>query len=157
MAGQQKQKKITPTAAEKPLPKKPAPDMAGKAAEKTAARQAPEKAAPTATGEAPAKEAPPNLERQIVPQEKTGATPTSSALQTTAVSWGFAPLKTLSGNSLGSLEHYNMDWNEADMDEVTLCRPAGHPAGPSLLTQKMLAVKAAVLEAYKAAEVSTTE
>ena len=93
-----------------------------------------------------------------MPQEKTGATPTSSALQTTAVSWGFAPLKTLSGNSLGSLEHYNMDWNEADMDEVTSRRSTSqHPAGPSLLAQKMFAVKAAVLEADKAAEVGPTE
>ena len=96
---------------------------------------------------------PPNPERQIIPQEKTGAAPTSSSLQTTAVSWGFAPLKTLSGNSLGSLEHYHLDWNEADMDEVTL----QHPAGPSLLAQKMFAVKAAVLEADKAAEVSISE
>ena len=74
-----------------------------------------------------------------------------------AVSWGFAPLRTLSGNSLGSLEHYHQDWAEADMDEVTSRHSAGHPAGPSLLAQKMFAVKAAVHEANKAAEVSTTE
>ena len=46
-----------------------------------------------------------------------------------------------------------MDWNAADTGEVT----SQHPAGPSLLAQKMFAVKAAVLEADKAAEVNTVE
>ena len=54
---------------------------------------------------------------------------------------------------MGSLEHYNMDWNAADMGEVT----SEHPAGPSLLAQKMYAVKVAVLEADKAAEVNTAK
>ena len=136
--------------------------MAGKAAEKTAATaagKAPENTASAATGKAPAKEVPPNLERQIVPQDKTSATPTSSSLHTTAVSWGLAPLKTVSGKSLGSLEHYHKDWNEANMDEVTSQHRATsqHPAGPSLLAQKMFAVKAVVLETDKAADVRPTE
>ena len=46
-----------------------------------------------------------------------------------------------------------MDWNAADTDEVT----SQHPAGTSLLAQKMFVVKAAVLEADKAAEVNTAE
>ena len=60
---------------------------------------------------------------------------------------------------MGSLEHYHLDWNEADMDEVSSQHRATpqHPAGPSLLAQKMFAVKAAVLEADKAVEVSPTE
>ena len=138
------------------MTKKATPGTAGKAPEKsvaTTAGKAPEKPTATVTGKALVKEVPPNSELQIIPQENTGAAPTSGSLQTTAVSWGFAPLKTLSGNSLGSLEHYHMDWNAADTDEVT----SQHPAGPSILAQKMFAAKAAILEADKAAEVSTAE
>ena len=54
---------------------------------------------------------------------------------------------------MGSLEHYNMDWNAADSSEVT----SRHPAGPSLLAQKMFAVKVAVIEAEKVAKVNTAE
>ena len=51
-----------------------------------------------------------------------------------------------------------MEWNEADMDEVTSRRlTSQHPAGPSLLAQKMFAAKAALHEANKAVEVSITE
>ena len=46
-----------------------------------------------------------------------------------------------------------MDWNATDTGEVT----SQHQAGPSLLAQKIFVVKAAVLEADKAAEVSTSE
>ena len=62
-------------------------------------------------------------------------------------------MRTKSGKSLGSLEHYSMDWNAADTGDVS----SRHPAGPSLLAQKMHAVKVAVLEADKAAEVNTAE
>ena len=62
-------------------------------------------------------------------------------------------MRTQSGRSLGSLEHYNMDWSTADTGEVT----SQHPVGPSLLAQKMFAVKAAVHEADKVAEVNSTE
>ena len=54
---------------------------------------------------------------------------------------------------MGSLEDYSMDWNAADSGEVT----SRHPAGPSFLAQKMFAVKAAILEADKAAKVNTAE
>ena len=50
---------------------------------------------------------------------------------------------------MGSLEHYSMDWNAADTGDVT----SEHPAGPSLLAQKMYKVRAAVAEANKAAEI----
>ena len=46
-----------------------------------------------------------------------------------------------------------MDWNAADLGEVT----SGQPAGPGLLAQKMLAAKAALHEADKVAEVNITE
>ena len=100
-----------------------------------------------------------NPERQlIVPPSKSAAT--SSSIQTT--SWGFGPLRTLSGKSLGSLEHYNMDWNAADLGEVSSNSPAGqivseHPAGPSLVAQKLAAAKTALLAADQAAAVSCTE
>ena len=67
-----------------------------------------------------------------------------------ATNWGFAPLQTLSGQSLGSLEQHSMDWNAADSVEVS---SGGLPLGPGLLAQKMLAVKAAVQEADRVAEV----
>ena len=54
---------------------------------------------------------------------------------------------------MGSLEQYSMDWNAADSGEVT----SRHPAGPSLLAQKMFAMKVAVVEANKVAEVNTSE
>ena len=52
---------------------------------------------------------------------------------------------------MGLLGQYSMDWDAADSVEVT----SQHPAGPSLLAQKMFAVKAAVVEADKVAEVNT--
>ena len=70
--------------------------------------------------------------------------------QATSSNWGFAPLQTLSGQSLGSLEQHSMDWNAADSAEVS---SEGIPLGPGLLAQKMFAVKAAVHEADKVAEV----
>ena len=77
-------------------------------------------------------------------------------IQTTAANWGFAPLKTLSGRSLGSLEQLHMDWNAADTSEVTSRSSVGqisdHPTGPSLVAQKMFAAKAALLEADRTAE-----
>ena len=43
-----------------------------------------------------------------------------------------------------------MDWNAADSGEVS---SGGLPLGPDLLAQKMFAVKAAIHEADKVAEV----
>ena len=64
--------------------------------------------------------------------------------------------RTTSGRSLGSLGHYSMDWNSADMSEVSTANPPTkqHPAGPGALSQKMYAVKVAVAEAEKTAAVS---
>ena len=68
---------------------------------------------------------------------------------------GFVTTRTLSGRSLGSLNHYSMDWNAADMGEVSSGnpQPTPHPAGPSALAQKMHQVKVAVIEADKTAGV----
>ena len=100
-----------------------------------------------------------NPERQLIVPPSKGAA-TSGSIQTT--SWRFAPLRTLSGKSLGSLEHYNMDWNAADLSEVSSKSPAGqivseHPTGPSLVAQKMSAAKATLLAADQAAAVSYAE
>ena len=109
----------------------------------------------TATEKAPAKSTatknlPPNPERQIVLQGSSGTAAAATSAETSAASWGFGPLKTLSGQSLGSLEHYHTDWNAADLSEVSSRSPAGqivseHPAGPSLVTQKIAAAKTALL------------
>jgi hypothetical protein len=50
-----------------------------------------------------------------------------------------------------------MDWNSADMSEVSSVNPHSkpHPAGPSTLAQKIHAVKVAVIEADKTASVIT--
>jgi hypothetical protein len=68
---------------------------------------------------------------------------------------GFVVTQTASGKSLSSLGHYSMDWNNADMTEVSSgsspVQP--HPAGPSHLAQKVYAAKLAVQEVDKAAMV----
>ena len=46
-----------------------------------------------------------------------------------------------------------MDWSAADTGEVT----SQLPTGPSLLAQKMFAVKTAVFEADKVAQVNSAE
>ena len=86
----------------------------------------------------------------IVPPSRSTMAATSTGNQ--ATNWGFAPLQTLSGQSLGSLEQHSMDWNAADSVEVS---SGGLPLGPGLLAQKMLAVKAAVQEADRVAEVKS--
>ena len=70
---------------------------------------------------------------------------------------GFVPSQTLSRRSLGSLEHCCMDWNGADMSEVSSANPHSrpHPAGPSMLAQKIHTVKVVVMEVDKTAEVIT--
>ena len=83
-----------------------------------------------------------------------GAAPaTSTGIQTISTCWEFAHVRTQSGRSLGSLEHYNMEWSAADTGEVT----SQHPASPSLLAQKMFAVKTTVMEADKVAQVNSAE
>ena len=86
---------------------------------------------------------------------------TATGIQTTRVTWGFAPLKTLSGKSLGSLEQLQMDWNAADTSKVTSGSSVGqildHPVGPSLVAQKLVIAKAALLEADRATEVNIAE
>ena len=105
-------------------------------------------------GKAPAKATPPNPDLQIiVPSSRsTGAAISTgiTGIQTTSSNWGFAPLQTLSGHSLGSLTQHSMDWNVADSAEVS---SGGLPLGPSLLAQKMFAVKATVQEADQVAKV----
>ena len=123
---------------------------AGKTAEKAPAKDVAREKAPEV-----------NPDRQIVPQGKSGMAATATGIQTTGAHWGFAPLKTLSGRSLGSLEHLHMDWNAADTSEVSSRSPASqisdHPVGPSLVTHKMFTAKAALLEADRAAEVNIAD
>ena len=126
--------KAAPTAAEKAAATKTAPGKTGKTSGSATA---------TVTEKAAAGQTPPNPERQIVLQERTGTATSASGASASAVSWGFGPLKTLSGQSLGSLEHYHADWNAADLSEVSSKAPAGqiiseHPAGPSLVAQKQI-------------------
>ena len=111
----------------------------------------------------------------VKPSGKTSATPdtsrqvslhvSSAAAKITAMTSamtsfkeaGFVNTRTSSGGSLGSLAQYAMDWNSADLDEVTSGNPkrALHPGSPSILAQKMHAARAALAEADKTAEVIT--
>jgi len=74
--------------------------------------------------------------------------------------WGFPPLRTNSGQSLGSLEHYNADWNSADMDEVSSASLTAqgdeHPAGSSACARRMLEMQTSALLATRAVNVSST-
>ena len=82
-----------------------------------------------------------NPERQLALQRGKDIAPANA---------GFLSLRTLSGKSLGSLEQCIIDWNSADMSEVNTM----HPAGPGMLAQKMHALKVAVNEAHRTAEVN---
>ena len=59
-------------------------------------------------------------------------------------------LRTQSGNSLGSVGHYSMDWNAADASEVS----SPNPVGPSQVVQSIHALHVAVLNASKITEVN---
>ena len=108
---------------------------------------------PTAAKKMPAPE--PNPDRQVSLHVSRAAAATDT--QIISGSGGFIPARTLSGKSLGSLEHYCMDWNSADISEVSSANPQQrqHPAGPGMLAQKILAVKLAAAEADKTATVHT--
>ena len=70
---------------------------------------------------------------------------------------GFVARTTSSGRSLGSLGQYCMDWNAADVPEVSSGNPGGpklHPAGASNLAQKMYGAQLGLHEADKVAAVS---
>ena len=175
---QQKQKEPASSVAGKPSPRDTVPDKtektAGKAAPSSAQKSTGTKtgpstakttagtAAPTVTEKTTASKPPPNPDRQIVLQERTSTSTAVSGATASAASWGFGPLKTLSGGSLGSLDHYHADWCAADLSEVSSKAPAGqiiseHPAGPSLVAQKLSAAKAALLAVDQAASVSCAE
>jgi len=70
--------------------------------------------------------------------------------QNAPVGHGFISSRTPSGGSWGSLEHYVIEWNAADMGEVSSENP--HPAGPSRVAQKMYEAELALAEALKAVE-----
>ena len=115
-----------------------------------------------------------NPERQLVVPPSQG-TPLVALTSIQPADWVHAPLRTASGKSLGSLEHYNTEWNAADAGEVSSRppvdriaeNPAGptsptgriteHPVGPSLVGQKLHAAKVAILAADQAAAVSSAE
>ena len=81
---------------------------------------------------------------------------------------GFVPMRTVSGRSLGSLVEYNMDWNNADLQEAnSAARVPAYPlpelvdgkpldpASPITVGQLMYNAKAAMLEVDRAVEVSS--
>jgi len=73
--------------------------------------------------------------------------------------WGFLPLRTDSGQSLGSLKHYDADWNSADTDEVSSSSAAQgdeHPAGSSVCARRMLEMQTSALLATQAVNVSSS-
>ena len=72
-----------------------------------------------------------------------------------SLSSGVLAPQTLSGRSLGSLDHYSMDWNKADEGEVSsaLTWTPSSAVGPSQLGTKMHIAKLALLEADRTAEV----
>ena len=81
-----------------------------------------------------------------------------------AASTGVIPAKTLSGKSLGSLGEYSMDWNKADLCEVSSLPkvpayqlPAGmnpDPASPVTIGQLMYELKASMLRVDHSVEVN---
>ena len=82
---------------------------------------------------------------------------------------GLVPMRTVSGNSLGSLGQYCMDWNNADLQEASSsARVPSYPlpgfidgkpldpASPITVGHLMYNVKAALLEADRAVEVASS-
>jgi len=71
--------------------------------------------------------------------------------------WGFPPLRTDSDQSLGSLEHYNADWNSADeVSSASLAAPvAEHPAGNSACGRSVYDLQTAALRAAQNIDVSS--
>jgi hypothetical protein len=71
---------------------------------------------------------------------------------------GFLAVQTNSGNSLGSLKGYAMDWNAADMDETSSANPTavakGKDATPGVVHKHMLDAFSAIRDASNASEVS---
>ncbi|KAM0885834.1 hypothetical protein ACQ4PT_030087 [Festuca glaucescens] len=74
---------------------------------------------------------------------------TTIAARQMAPRFGNVLVQTHNGDSLGSLEHYAQDWNNADMSEVTsglneAREPIVAPTGPMLLINHLLRMKKAV-------------
>ena len=97
----------------------------------------------------------PNPDRQVALHMGAAASGIQSFF---AAGGGLITPRTASGNSLGSLKQYCMDWNSADASEVSSASSpqSPHPAGPSALAQKMHILKLAVADADKTAAVSCT-
>jgi hypothetical protein len=70
---------------------------------------------------------------------------------------GFLAVQTNSGNSLGSLKSYAMDWNAADMDDASSANPTaiatGQDATPGVVHKRMVNAFAAIRDASNASEV----
>ena len=81
-----------------------------------------------------------------------------------SASTSLIPAQTLSGKSLGSLKEYSMDWNKADLCEVSSLPkvpayqlPAGtnpDPASPVTIGQMMYDLKASMLRVDHTVEVN---
>jgi len=156
-----------------PVPQSPAQPQAPKTAKKTikdvlmAKTKAPKKSAPASSSPASKKGAPAssaaasppgsasNQERAVVLHKA----PAVAVRETRKYEGdGFVARTTSSGRSLGSLGQYCMDWNAADMSEVSSGNPGNtklHPAGASNLAQKMYGAQLALHEADKVAAVSS--
>lgn len=72
-----------------------------------------------------------------------GSMPLATVGPTGAAGRGQVALRTQSGNSLGSLEQYCMDWNATDSSEVSAPGKALHPASPSVVGLKFAELRAA--------------
>ena len=120
---------------------------------------------PRATAEAKAKGPAANPDLQIVLTEGRAAqeihakmSELQHQLAIAGPRAGFVTSRTKSCQSLGSLGHYSRDWNLADAEvtaELRLADHALHPAAPGTLKRKILAVRQALEEVNKTADVST--
>lgn len=127
-----------PSAPSSQLPRKQAPPP-----KPTLTPQHQKSTAPSVSGKAPA-----NTDRRvIVPPGKDVSAPSTQQR-------GFVQLQTQSGQSLGSLKSYAMDWNAADTSEVSPTQRQLHPAAPGNVSRLMYDARLALQKADKAAAVN---
>jgi outer membrane biosynthesis protein TonB len=145
-------------------PRQPTPPPIQPTSHQAPLKTPPEKGAASATKVVPAKAVPARSQSTLSRELSLHVSPAAAALATTKTTKrtipataSFVLTKTASGNSLGSLGHYSMDWNNADTSEVSSGNPSArlHPAGPSNLTQKIYAARVALQEVDKVAQVIT--
>jgi outer membrane biosynthesis protein TonB len=145
-------------------PRQPTPPPTQPTSHPAPLKTPPGKGAASATKVVPAKAVPAGSKSTSSRELSLHVSPAAAALattkttkRTTPATASFVLTKTTSGNSLGSLGHYSMDWNNADIGEVSSGNPNArlHPAGPSNLAQKVYAARLAMQEVDKVALVRT--